>query len=66
MNKITYIDITTNAGLHFDGRPMKESIYIHRGDNLHGYMIHATRESFFRCIRAMRRLAIRKWESQQV
>ena len=67
MNKITNIGITTTTHV-FDFGPMKETVYFHRGgqSTCRQYLLDANRESFFRCIRAMRRLAIRKWESQQV
>lgn len=62
--KIINIGITTSDH-QFDWGPMKEAIYFHRdnGDKIvcRQYLLNANRESFFRCIRVMRRLAVRKW-----
>ena len=59
--KITAITIASNSHTFWNGTPMEEWIYFHRSDRTHSYRILANRESFFRCVRAMRRLAVRKW-----
>lgn len=65
-SKITNIGITTTARV-FDFGPMKEAVYFHRGtDTCRQYLLNANRESFFRCVRAMRRLAVRKWMDKGV
>ena len=77
-NPITDIQISTHTWCPSYGQPSPESITIFRvngyldrtgmvrggkGNRCQTYFISAQRDSFWRMLRAMRKLAVQKWEN---
>lgn len=72
-HRIDTIAISTSICKYSDGTPMNESVVFYRvtddtrrDSSCRIYHVSAQRDSFWRAIRAMRRLSVQKWEGANV
>jgi hypothetical protein len=69
-NAITAIVVSTNAHIHKNGSPYPESVSFFRkhgyatGFGCSSYRVYPTHDSFYRVIRAMCTLAVRKYQTE--